>query len=120
MLGVDDEFRQRPAETIMHALRKVDAVRGAEKVEIPLVIPLMHDGETVEQRNVVPQRHHAHIIEIGREGNHCFGARTVLRVNQDHVGVGILQRNNTFVDGAAKIVGIHRPHSIDGTGLPDD
>ena len=34
MRGVDHEFRQRPAEAIMDALRKLGATRRAEQVEI--------------------------------------------------------------------------------------
>jgi len=67
MRGVDDEFRQRPAQAIMNAHRKVNPVHGAEKVEISVIIPLMHDGEAVEQRDIVLLRHGAHIIKIGRQ-----------------------------------------------------
>jgi len=37
------------------------SMRCAETVEIPLVVPFAL-GETVEQRNIVLLRHHAHII----------------------------------------------------------
>ena len=67
MRGVDDEFRQRSAQAIMNAHRKVNPVHGAEKVEISVIIPLMHDGEAVEQRDIVLLRHGAHIIKIGRQ-----------------------------------------------------
>ena len=92
----------------------------AEQVEISGVIPVTHDGEPVEQRNVVLLRHHPHIIQVRRRGNHGFGARAVLQIDQDHIGSRLLQRSNSFVDGAAKIVGIDGSHSIDGSGLPDD
>src|ERR1700731_777590 len=83
--GVEDKFRERTADTIMNALRKLDAVRRAKKVEISGVVPLTHDGETVEQRDVVLLCDQAHIIQIGRHGNHRFRARAILRVHQDHV-----------------------------------
>ena len=46
----------------MDALRKLEAMRCAEKVEVSLFVPVTHDGEPVEQRNVVPLRDHTHII----------------------------------------------------------
>ena len=93
---------------------------GAEQVEISLIVPLTHDGETIEQRNVVLLRHHAHIIQIRRHGNHRFRARAILQIHQNHVGPCLLQRSNSFVDRAAKIIGIDGSHSIDGAGLPDN
>ena len=74
----------------------------------PCIIPVTHDGEAVEQRNVVLLRHHAHIIQIGRRRNHRLGARTILQIHQNHVGSRLLQRSNPFVDGGAKIIGIDR------------
>ena len=47
----------------MDALGQLETVRRAEQIEISVLVPLTHDGETVEQRNVVLLRHHAHVIE---------------------------------------------------------
>ena len=120
MSRFDDKLRQCPAKAIVDTLRKVDAVRCAEQVEIPLVVPVAHDGETVEQRNIVLLRHHAHVIQVGRRRNHRFRARAILQIHQDHVGSRILQRSNSFADCGTKIVGIDGSHSIDGAGLPDN
>ena len=117
---VDDELRQSAAKTIVHALGKIEAMRRAEQVKVSRVIPLTHDGETVEQRNVVLLRHHAHIIQVGRDRNHRFRTRAILHIHQNDVGACILQRGNPIIDGDAKIVGIDRSHSIDGAGLPDN
>lgn len=46
----------------MHPLRKLHAGRGVEQVEIAILIPLAHDGETIKQRNIVLLRHHTYII----------------------------------------------------------
>ncbi len=46
----------------MHTLGQFNAMGGAEQVKIAGIIPVMHDGEPVEQRNVMLLCHHAHII----------------------------------------------------------
>src|SRR5579883_373477 len=120
MRRVEDEIRQRAADAVMHALCKLGAMHGAEKIEIPLLIPLTHDGESIEQRNIVLLRNCADVVHIGRAGNHGLGARAILQVHQDHIGSRILQRGNTAVDRGMKIVGIRRSHSIHRAGLPDD
>ena len=50
------------AKAIMDAFGEIKAVRCAEQVKISGVIPLTHDGEPVEQRNIVLLRHHPHTI----------------------------------------------------------
>ena len=60
--AVDDKFRQCAAEAVMNALGEIDAMRGAEQVEISSVVPVTHDGKAVEQRDLVLLRHHPHII----------------------------------------------------------
>ncbi len=62
MRRIDDKFRERPAETIMDTLRELHAMRRAEKVEVSLFVPVAHNGEPIEQRNVMLLRHHTHII----------------------------------------------------------
>ena len=87
----------------MNALRKVEPVMRAEEVEVSLVVPLMHDAEAIEHRNVVRLSHRADIVQIGRHRNHRLGARTILRIDQDHVGSRLSQRNHAFVDGNKRI-----------------
>src|SRR3954454_4992952 len=77
---IDHEFRQGAAEAIMHALRQFKSVRGAEQVEVSGFVPVAHHGKTIEQRNVVLLRHHAHIIYVGSSENHGLGAWTILRI----------------------------------------
>ena len=59
---IDHEFRKRAAETAVNIFGQLDAVRRAEQVEIPCVVPVMHNGKPIEQRNVVLLRNHTHII----------------------------------------------------------
>ena len=59
MRGANDEFRQRAADTIVHALRKLNAMRRTEQVELSLVVPMLHHREAIEQRHVVLLRHRA-------------------------------------------------------------
>src|SRR5579859_1445839 len=86
MRGADHEGRERPAEAIMNPLRRLQAMVRAKEIEIALIVPLMHDPEAIEQRNVVRLRHRAHVVQVGRHRNHRLGARTILRIDQDHVG----------------------------------
>ena len=46
----------------MNPLGHVSAMYVAEQVEISGFIPVTHDGEPVEQRNIVLLCHHAHVI----------------------------------------------------------
>ena len=46
----------------MNPFGEINAMRGAEQVEISGIVPVTHHGKPVEQRNVVLLRHHAHII----------------------------------------------------------
>jgi len=65
MGGVNDKFRQSASKAIMDTLGQIDPVRRAEKIEISLVVPLMHDGKAVEERDLMLLRHQAHIVQIG-------------------------------------------------------
>src|SRR4030081_345643 len=118
--GVDHKFRERPAETVVNALGKLEAMEGAEQVEFSRIVPLAHDAEPIEQWNLSLLRHQAHTIQIGRHRNHRLGARTVLWIHQNHVDPRFLQRSNALVDRAAKILGINGANSINRAGLPDD
>src|SRR3954451_21411217 len=120
MRSVDHELCQRPAKAIMDLFRQLGPARRAEQVELALIIPLPHDREPIEQRNIVLLRHHPHIVEVWRHRDHGFGTRTVLQVHQDDVSPCLLQRNNPSGHCAAKIIGIDGSDSIDSPGLPDN
>ena len=46
----------------MNPFGHVGAMNGTEQVEISGVVPMTHNAEPVEQRNIMLLRHHAHII----------------------------------------------------------
>src|SRR5882672_149951 len=75
---IEYKFGQRAAKAAMNTLGQINTVRGAEQVEISSLIPVTHIGKTIEQRDLVRLRHHPHIIQIWRRGNHRLGTRTVL------------------------------------------
>src|SRR3954471_4979818 len=60
MRGLDQESRQCPAQAVMHALGQLHAWRRAKQVKLATFVPLPHDGEPIEQRDVVLLRHHTH------------------------------------------------------------
>src|SRR3954454_16703536 len=78
--GVDYQSRERTAEAVVDARGKLHTVERGEQVEVSGVVPLMHDGEAIEQRHVVLLRDHPHVIQIRRHRNHGFSAWTIFQI----------------------------------------
>jgi hypothetical protein len=63
---VDDQQRQRAADTVVNSLGKGGVPRRAEEIELAGLVPVMHDSKAVEQRHILLLGDESHGVVIGR------------------------------------------------------
>ena len=112
MRGVDDEGRQGAADAVVDALAPARVLGGRVEIECAGVVPMPHDGEPVEHRNLALLRDPAHVVGIGAERDHEFRARAVLHIHQDDVRTAFLQFLDAFLERGPKLFGVDPAHGI--------
>ncbi len=102
MSRVYDLRRQGPANALMNTSRHIIFLGSGIEVEGPRIVPVMHDGQPIEQQRAALLRDPAHDIGIGGNIEHRFRARAVLHVHQDDVGIGGLDLGRRLDRGCVR------------------
>jgi len=105
MRPIDDLRRQGPANAFVNAASHSIILGRRIEVESPLLAPVAHDRQTVEQQDAALLRDPAHDVRVCSDAEHGFGARTILHVHHDHIGIGGRDRVETLVETGVEILG---------------